>query len=164
MQMRWEEQLAGYVSASFSVLSLGNVATQSVQFVNKIVTIATLFFGAKLVIDGQLSVGELVAFNMLSARVSGPILRMAQIWQDFHQTRISVARLGDVLNAIPEPSYNPGPELSPRFVAKLRSNMLIFGTGSTVPRSCVTSASEYVQEKSLASWARRGPARVRSQN
>src|SRR5262249_6255836 len=52
MQRRWEEQLAGYVAASFRVLSLGNVASQSVQLVSKLVTAGVLFFGAKLVIDG----------------------------------------------------------------------------------------------------------------
>jgi subfamily B ATP-binding cassette protein HlyB/CyaB len=108
MQRRWEEQLAGYVSASFRVLSLGNTASQVVQFVSKVVTAATLYFGAKLVIDGSLSVGELVAFNMLAGRVSAPVLRLAQIWQDFHQARLSVARLGDILNTTAEPTYLAG--------------------------------------------------------
>jgi subfamily B ATP-binding cassette protein HlyB/CyaB len=107
MQRRWEEQLAGYVAASFRVTSLGNTASQSVQFVSKIVTAAVLFFGAKLVIDGNLTVGELVAFNILAGRVSAPVLRLAQIWQDFHQARISVERLGDILNTPAEPTYNP---------------------------------------------------------
>ena len=108
MQRRWEEQLAGYVASSFRVISLNNVASESVQLINKLVTAATLYFGAKLVIGGSLSVGELVAFNMLSARVSAPVLRLASIWQDFHQARLSVDRLGDVLNTMPEPSLSPG--------------------------------------------------------
>jgi subfamily B ATP-binding cassette protein HlyB/CyaB len=107
MQVRWEEQLAGYVAASFRVISLGNVATQGVQLVNKLVIAATLFFGAKLVIDGVLTVGELVAFNMLASRVSAPVLRLAQMWQDFHQARLSIDRLGDILNTAPEPTHNP---------------------------------------------------------
>ena len=105
MQRRWEEQLAGYVTASFSVLSLGNTASQAVQYVSKIVTAGLLYFGAKLVIDGSLSVGELVAFNILAGRVSSPVLRLAQIWQDFHQARLSVLRLGDILNTRAEPTY-----------------------------------------------------------
>src|SRR5207253_1018528 len=52
------------------------------------------------------SVGELVAFNILAGRVSAPVLRLAQIWQDFHQARISVARLGDILNAPAETTIN----------------------------------------------------------
>ncbi|QOZ46243.1 type I secretion system permease/ATPase [Bradyrhizobium sp. CCBAU 53340] len=106
MQRRWEEQLAGYVSASFRVLSLNNTASQAVQMINKLVTAATLYFGARFVIGGDLSVGELVAFNMLAARVGTPVLRLAQIWQDFHQARLSVDRLGDILNTIPEPSFS----------------------------------------------------------
>ena len=108
MQRRWEEQLAGYVAASFRVISLGNTASQTVQFVSKLVTAGILYFGAKLVIDGDLTVGELVAFNLLAGRVNAPVLRIAQIWQDFHQARLSVQRLGDILNNPAEPVYNPG--------------------------------------------------------
>jgi len=108
MQRRWEDQLAGYVAASFRVLSLGTVATESVQFINRAVTALLLFFGARLVMEGSLTVGELVAFNMLASRVNTPVLRLAQIWQDFHQTRISVERLGDILNTPAEPQFVPG--------------------------------------------------------
>jgi subfamily B ATP-binding cassette protein HlyB/CyaB len=76
-----------------------------VQFISKVVTAATLYFGARLVIDGGMTVGELVAFNMLAGRVSAPVLRLAQIWQDFHQARLSVQRLGDILNTTAEPTY-----------------------------------------------------------
>ncbi|MBR0825856.1 type I secretion system permease/ATPase [Bradyrhizobium manausense] len=105
MQRRWEEQLAGYVTSSFRVLSLGNTASQLVQFVSKVVTASILYFGARLVIGGSMSVGELVAFNILASRVSTPVLRLAQLWQDFHQARLSIARLGDILNTTPEPTY-----------------------------------------------------------
>jgi len=105
MQRRWEEQLAGYVAASFRVLSLGNTASQVVQLVSKIVTAGLLYLGARLVIEGNLSVGELVAFNMLASRVNTPVLRLAQIWQDFHQARLSVLRLGDILNTTAEQTH-----------------------------------------------------------
>src|ERR1700691_2909441 len=108
MQRRWEEQLAGYVAASFRVIRLGNTASQTVQFVSKLVTAGILYFGAKLVIDGSLTIGELVAFNMLAGRVSAPVLRLAQMWQDFHQARLSVARLGDILNTPAESMFSPG--------------------------------------------------------
>jgi ATP-binding cassette, subfamily B, bacterial HlyB/CyaB len=107
MQRRWEEQLAGYVTASFRVLSLGNVASNAVQLVSKLVMAATLYYGAKLVIDQAMTVGELVAFNIMAGRVASPVLRIAQIWQDFHQARLSVLRLGDILNTPAEPTYNP---------------------------------------------------------
>ncbi len=108
MQRRWEEGLAAYVRASFRVLSLGNTASQAIQLIAKLVTAAILFFGAKAVISGGMTVGELVAFNMLAGRVAQPVLRLAQVYQDFHQARVSVARLGDILNAVPEPATRPG--------------------------------------------------------
>jgi len=107
MQRRWEEQLAAYVSSSFKVISLGNTASNLVQVVSKLVMAAILYLGAKLVIDGSLTVGELVAFNIFAGRVSQPVLRLAQLWQDFHQARLSIERLGDILNTTAEPIYNP---------------------------------------------------------
>ncbi len=107
-QRRWEEQLSGYVSASFKATNLGNIAGQVASFINKVTTLLIIWIGARLVISGDLSVGQLVAFNMLAGRVSGPILRLVQLWQDFQQAGISVQRLGDILNAQPEPTYTPG--------------------------------------------------------
>ena len=61
----------------------------------------------------HLTVGALVAFNMLANQVNGPVLRLAQMWQDFQQVRISAERLGDILNNPAEPTHrldkaNPG--------------------------------------------------------
>src|SRR5580704_17031925 len=113
MQRRWEEQLAGYVAASFRVISLGNTASQTVQLISKLVTAGVLYFGARLVIDGSLTIGELVAFNIFAGRVSTPVLRLAQMWQDFHQAKLSVARLGDILNTPAEPTFSPGRAVLP---------------------------------------------------
>lgn len=95
---RWDQQLAAYISASFRVTSLGNVGQQLVQLTGKLVTVITLFLGAKLVIDGRLTLGQLIAFNMMAQRVAGPVLRLAQLWQDFQQVGVSMLRLGDILN------------------------------------------------------------------
>ena len=51
-----------------------------------------------------MTVGELIAFNMIASQVVQPILRLSQLWQDFQQVQVSVARLGDILNAPPEPA------------------------------------------------------------
>lgn len=102
-QDRWERQLAGYSAANQRVINLGNTGSQAVQLISKISLAAILFFGAREVIAGALTVGGLVAFNMFAQRVSGPVIRMAQLWQDFQQVRLSIDRLGDVLNAPVEP-------------------------------------------------------------
>ncbi|CAH2895883.1 MAG: RTX toxin transporter, ATP-binding protein [uncultured Paraburkholderia sp.] len=95
---RWESQLAAYVISGFRVTALANVGQQLIQFVGKLVTLTTLLLGAKLVIDGRLTVGQLIAFNMMSQHVASPVLRLAQLWQDFQQIGISMGRLGDILN------------------------------------------------------------------
>jgi ATP-binding cassette, subfamily B, bacterial HlyB/CyaB len=105
MQRRWEEQLAGYVTASFKAGQLGNVASQIANFISKVATVCTLWVGARLVIENELTIGQLVAFNMLAGRVSGPILRVVQLWQDFQQARVSIEKLGEILNTPAEAGY-----------------------------------------------------------
>ena len=104
MRAQWEEKLAAYVKTSFSATMLGAGGQLGIQYVSKLTTAAILMFGAKAVIDGELSVGALVAFNMIASQAVQPILRLSQIWQDFQQVQISIERLGDILNAPPEPA------------------------------------------------------------
>jgi ATP-binding cassette, subfamily B, bacterial HlyB/CyaB len=119
LQRRWDEQLAGYVRASFRATSLITVAGQMASFIQKAITIAVLWTGAYLVIGGDLSIGQLIAFNMLSAQVTGPLLRIVNLWQEFQQVGISVQRLGDVLNTTPEPSYNPNRTTLPHVAGQI---------------------------------------------
>ncbi len=101
---QWESQLAHYVLSSFKTANLSNIANQVASFINKLTTLLILWIGARLVIEQQISVGQLIAFNMFAGRVSGPILRLVQVWQDFQQARVSIERLGDILNAPAEPT------------------------------------------------------------
>jgi subfamily B ATP-binding cassette protein HlyB/CyaB len=95
---RWDSQLAAYVSASFKTGNLASWAHEGVNLIGKLVNAATLWWGAHLVMNNELTVGQFVAFNMFAQRVAQPIMRMAQLWTDFQQTGISMARLGDILN------------------------------------------------------------------
>nr|CAA56359.1 xIIIB [Actinobacillus pleuropneumoniae serovar 8 str. 405] len=95
----WDKQLASYVSADFRVTVLATIGQQGVQLIQKTVMIINLWLGAHLVISGDLSIGQLIAFNMLSGQVIAPVVRLAQLWQDFQQVGISITRLGDVLNS-----------------------------------------------------------------
>src|SRR3984885_8106476 len=104
IRAQWEEKLAAYVHSSFAATLLGARGQNAIQYVSKLTTAALLLFGAKAVIDGELSVGALVAFNMIAAQAVQPILRLSQVWQDFQQVQISIDRLGDILNAPPEPA------------------------------------------------------------
>lgn len=98
MTRRWDKQLAAYVTAGFRVSRLAMIGQQGVQLIQKLVTLSTLWLGAHLVIAGDMTVGQMIAFNMLAGQVAAPVIRLAQLWQDFQQVGISVARLGDILN------------------------------------------------------------------
>jgi subfamily B ATP-binding cassette protein HlyB/CyaB len=102
MQSQWEERLAAYVGASFGAGVIGSIGQNVIQYISKATTALILLFGALAVIDGAMTVGELIAFNMIAGQVVQPILRLSQLWQDFQQVQVSVARLGDILNAPPE--------------------------------------------------------------
>jgi ATP-binding cassette, subfamily B, bacterial HlyB/CyaB len=110
---RWDNQLAAYVAASFKTQNLASVAHEGVNLIGKLVNAGTLWYGAQLVMNNELTVGQFVAFNMFAGRVSQPIMRMAQLWTDFQQTGISVARLGDILNTRTEVPPTNAAQLPP---------------------------------------------------
>ncbi|MET3449668.1 subfamily B ATP-binding cassette protein HlyB/CyaB [Ralstonia sp. 1138] len=105
-QQKWDRQLAAYVSAGLSTTNIALVASGGVSLVSKLVTAGIMWLGAMLVVDNKMTVGELVAFNMLAGQVSSPILRLAQLWNDFQQVGISMSRLGDILDARSEVAGN----------------------------------------------------------
>jgi subfamily B ATP-binding cassette protein HlyB/CyaB len=117
MARRWDEQLAAYVSASFKAQTFAQYGHEGVNLIGKLVSAATLWWGARQVMEGHLTVGMFVAFNMFAGRVAQPIMRMAQMWTDFQQTGLSMARLGDILDTrteVPEHSASPLPTVQGR--------------------------------------------------
>ena len=108
---RWEDLLGHYVKTSFDVNNVANVANSIGGFLQHLSTLLILWVGAHQVMAGNLSVGQLVAFQMLAGQVSGPVLRLVSVWQQFQQTRISIERIGDIMN-LPKESEGRG-EMSP---------------------------------------------------
>jgi subfamily B ATP-binding cassette protein HlyB/CyaB len=118
-QRDWDNRLARYAKAGFRSGELATMTNQVVGFLSKILTAILLWVGAKLVIEGELTVGGLIAFNMLAARVNAPILRIAQLWQDFQQMRVSVKRLADILDAPAEPAFRPDRSTPPALAGRV---------------------------------------------
>ncbi len=108
LRQQWEERLCSNVKHGFKSGHWANMLSQSVAAIGKLLSVLLLFFGAKEVLAGNLTVGQLIAFNMLSARVVAPIVRLSQIWKEFQQTKISVARIGDIFNCPSEQGFRPG--------------------------------------------------------
>ena len=110
---RWEGLFARFIRTSFKASTTSNISSNIGDFLTKFSTLIILWFGAKLVIDHQLTIGQLIAFQMLSGRVTSPLLRLVQLWQNLQQVLLSVDRIGDILNAAPETEAGTGLVLPP---------------------------------------------------
>lgn len=98
-QDKWGDIQAEYVKAGYKTSMISSTAGTVGQFIQKMFDLLILYFGALMVIDGKFSVGQLVAFRMLSGRISGPVLRLVQLWQEYQQASLSVRRIGDIFNS-----------------------------------------------------------------
>ena len=102
-EKKWGDLQSDYVRASYKTSMVSASSGSIGQFIQKVFDLLILYFGAKAVIDGNFTVGQLVAFRMLSGRVSGPVLRLVQLWQEYQQASLSVKRIGDIFNSPTEP-------------------------------------------------------------
>ncbi|MDA8215116.1 MAG: type I secretion system permease/ATPase [Nitrospiraceae bacterium] len=120
VQKKWEGLLSDYIKASFKTYQLSGTAGAIGQFIHRSSYLLILWVGAHLVMDGNLTVGQLIAFQMLSARVSDPVLRLVQMWQEFQQAGLSIKRLGDIFNAKPEPATDSAKARLPAIKGNVR--------------------------------------------
>ncbi|MDB9307326.1 peptidase domain-containing ABC transporter [Aphanizomenon sp. CS-733/32] len=112
----WQKKYAKFVAAGFKTVLTSTLANSTSQFLSKLSSLLVLWVGAYLVLQGELTLGELIAFRIISSYVTTPILRLAQIWQNFQETGLSLERLSDIVdtpqeaeidrNNIPLPAVN----------------------------------------------------------
>jgi ATP-binding cassette subfamily B protein len=110
---RWEGLFARYIRTSFKASTTSNISNNLGDFLTNFSYLLILWVGASLVMDQQMTIGQLVAFQMLSGRVTGPLLRLVQLWQNLQQVLLSVDRIGDILNVAPEAEPGSGLVLPP---------------------------------------------------
>jgi ATP-binding cassette subfamily B protein len=110
---RWEGLFARFVRTGFKASTTSNISNNIADFLTHLSSLIILWFGAKLVIEQKLTIGQLIAFQMLSSRMTGPLLRLIQLWQNLQQVLLSVDRIGDILNTAPEAEAGSGLVLPP---------------------------------------------------
>lgn len=123
---RWDDQLAGYVRAAFRARLVAGQAHEVVGLIGKLTQAATLWWGARLVMEQQLTVGMFIAFNLYAGRVAQPIMRIAQMWTDFQQTGLSIRRLADILDA-PTEATAKGAVAMPALQGRITFDRVKFG-------------------------------------
>ncbi len=102
---KWQYKLTDHINKRFSATKKTLLAQQLIFIIHKITIAIILWQGVNLIINAQMTVGELIAFNLFTAHITQPILRLAQCWQDFQQATISLRRIGEILNTPTEHQY-----------------------------------------------------------
>jgi ATP-binding cassette, subfamily B, bacterial HlyB/CyaB len=123
---QWQERYARYISAGFKTISTQTTASSVSGFFNKLSNLLVLWVGAYLVLQQQLTLGQLIAFRILAGYVTSPLLRLVQIWQNFQETALSLQRLADILDTPQETEANTQNILMPTITGCIKFNDLSF--------------------------------------
>jgi len=107
---RWEQLLARYVKTTFDSAVFGIILGNSGSLIQRLSGFALLWFGGHMVIEGQMTIGQLIAFQMLAGQAGEPLQRLMGMWQQFQQAALSAERLGDIITTPPEIATNTGGE------------------------------------------------------
>lgn len=99
---QWQQRYARYVSAGFQTVLTSTTAGSTSHFLNELSGLLVLWVGAYLVLKQELTLGQLIAFRIISGYVTSPLLRLAQLWQNFQEVGLSIERLSDIVDAAPE--------------------------------------------------------------
>ena len=111
VRWRWQRSFSGFMAESFRTLLIGVSAGTVGGFLNQLTGLLTLWVGAYLVIKGELTIGQLIAFRIISGYVVGPLLNLATSWQSFQGVALSIERLSDVVDATAEGSDHEADQL-----------------------------------------------------
>jgi ATP-binding cassette subfamily B protein len=122
---RWEGLFARYIRTSFKASTTSNIGSNIGDFLTNFFYLIILWFGAGLVMDRRLTIGGLVAFQMLSSKVTSPLLNLVQLWQEIQQVLLSVDRLADIMNVAPEAEPGSGVVLPP-LQGQVRFEQVVF--------------------------------------
>jgi ATP-binding cassette subfamily B protein len=101
---QWQERYARYVSAGFKTVQTSTAAGSTSNFLSQLSGLLVLWVGAYLVLKGELTLGQLIAFRIIAGYVTSPLLRLTQLWQNFQETALSLERLSDIIDSPTESS------------------------------------------------------------
>ena len=96
---QWQTFYDRYVAASFNSIITYTLAGSTSNFLNQLSSVLVLWVGASLVLDSKLTLGQLIAFRIIAGYVTGPLLRLLTIWQNFQETALSIERLSDIVDS-----------------------------------------------------------------
>ncbi len=122
----WDEKLAEHIKAVFSIANIDNFGNNIARIIQQVCMVAILWVGVKEIMDGNFTVGELIAFQMYSNYVVTPILRLVELWQNLQQAKIAVHHLNEILAEKAEPAFNPGRTTLPQVCGEISLEQITF--------------------------------------
>ena len=124
---RWQERYSGQIAEGFKSVVLGSSAGEVGNFLNQLSSLLIIWVGVYQVVNGELSLGQLIAFRIIAGYVTGPILRLSGLWQGFQQVGISMERLADIVDQVPEAGEHEENQISlPPIKGKVKFENLKF--------------------------------------
>ena len=127
---RWQERYSGQIGEGFKSVVLGSSASEIGNFLNQLSSLLIIWVGVYQVVNGELSLGQLIAFRIIASYVTGPVLRLSSLWQGFQQVSISMERLADIVDQVPEANEQEADQISlPPIKGKVKFENLFFRFG-----------------------------------
>jgi len=124
---RWQERYSGQIAEGFKSVILGSSTSEIGNFLNQLSSLLIIWVGVYQVVNGEISLGQLIAFRIIAGYVTGPILRLSSLWQGFQQASISMERLSDIVDQRPESEANDVDQISlPPIKGKVKFENLSF--------------------------------------
>jgi ATP-binding cassette subfamily B protein len=130
LRWRWENRMVNYLNARFRGQKLGINLQAASGLINSLGSTALLWYGATLVIQDQLTIGQFVAFNMMIGKVINPVLSLSNLWDELQEVLISVERLNDIFSTEPEEKSDQSMLVLPPLKGKVKFDNVTFAYDS----------------------------------
>jgi HlyB family type I secretion system ABC transporter len=140
---KWQERYARYISTGFKTVITSTLAKSASDFLNKVSRVVILGMGAYLVLEGKLTLGQLIAFRIIAGYVTTPVMRLATLWQNFQETALSLERLADIVDYPEEGEEDRNNIPMPAIKGRVRYDNLSFRFKTTGPLQLKNVTTEF---------------------
>ena len=131
---KWQDRYKDFVNQGFRATTVGTISGQTGGFLTQLSSLMVLWIGMLEILKGNLTLGQLIAFRIISGNVTGPLLQLSTLWQGFQGVQLSMERLGDILNQTTEQTAEETMQIAlPPIEGNVKDNSVKFRFGSTGP-------------------------------
>ncbi len=131
---KWQDRYKDFVNQGFRAVTVGAFTSQTGSFLTQLSGLMVIWVGMLEILDGNLTLGQLIAFRIISGNVTGPLLQLSTLWQGFQGVQLSMERLGDILNQVAEQTAEETAQVAlPPIEGRIEYEGVNFRFGETGP-------------------------------